>query len=196
MRPPATPYYAPLFRAAFGTPEVTGDRVARALAQFVRALVSSESRFDRARVAGAGLTEEEREGLRLFAGRAGCARCHVPNSLSGDAARNTGLDPARADGGAGGGRFKAPSLRNVAVRPPYMHDGRFATLEQVVAHYDGGVRPDPDLDPRLRDRDGTPRALGLTASEKGALVAFLRALTDSAFLVNPRFSDPFGPGTR
>ena len=185
----ATPYYAPLFRAAFGTPEVTRERVARALAQFVRALVSADSRFDRG-----ALTPEEREGLRLFTGVAGCARCHVPNALAADAARNTGLDAdgaAGADSGAGRGRFKAPSLRNVAVRAPYMHDGRFATLEQVVAHYDGGVQPARDLDPRLRGRGGAPRALGLDGAQKAALVAYMRALTDSAFLTDPRFADPF-----
>jgi cytochrome c peroxidase len=186
-----TPYYAPLFRAAFGTPEVTSERVARALAQFVRALVSADSRFDRG-----ALTAQEREGLRLFTGAARCAQCHLPNALAADAARNTGLDAAVTDSGAGRGRFKAPSLRNVAVRAPYMHDGRFATLEQVVEHYDGGVRANPNLDPRLRGRDGAPRALGLDGAQKAALVAYLRALTDSAFLTNRWFADPFPAGAR
>jgi cytochrome c peroxidase len=187
----ATPFYPPLFRAAFGTPEVTSDRVARALAQFVRSLVSTDSRFDRGPLAADGMTAEEREGLRLFDGFAGCARCHVPNSMAGDGAHNTGLDAAITDSGAGRGRFKVPSLRNVAVRPPYMHDGRFATLEAVVEHYDNGVRATPDLDRRLRGPDGAPRTLGLTDAQKAALVAYLRALTDSTFLRDPRFADPF-----
>jgi cytochrome c peroxidase len=187
----ATPYYAPLFAAAFGTPEVTSERVSRALAQFVRALVSADSRFDRG-----ALTPEEREGLRLFTGAARCAQCHLPNALSADAARNTGLDAAVADSGAGRGRFKAPSLRNVAARAPYMHDGRFATLEQVVKHYDDGVQPNPDLDPRLRGRGGAPRSLGLTGEQKAALVAYLHALTDSSFLRAPQLADPFPPARR
>ncbi|MES2525208.1 MAG: cytochrome c peroxidase [Gemmatimonadota bacterium] len=183
-------YYKPLFRAAFGTPDVTSDRVARALAQFVRALVSADAPFDRAFAANA-LTAQEREGLRLFNGQAGCASCHVGASLAGDGTHNTGLDAAVTDSGAGRARFKVPSLRNVAVRPPYMHDGRFRTLAQVVDHYDGGVQRNPALDQRLRGRDGTPRALGLSSAQKAALVAYLRTLTDTAFLAAPRFSDPF-----
>jgi cytochrome c peroxidase len=187
-------YYQPLFRAAFGTPEVTSDRVARALAQFVRSLVSADARFDRGLVAG-GLTPQEREGLRLFNGQAQCGRCHVGNALAGDGTHNTGLDAAITDSGAGRGRFKVPSLRNIAVRPPYMHDGRFATLEQVVEHYNGGVQPNPALDQRLRGRDGAPRALGLSATQKSALVAYLHTLTDSTFLMAPEFADPFAPPT-
>jgi cytochrome c peroxidase len=186
----ATDFYPPLFRAAFGTPEVTSDRVARALAQFVRSLVSANSRFDRGLGIG-GMTAQEREGLRLFNGQAQCARCHVGSALAGDGSHNTGLDAAITDSGAGRGRFKVPSLRNVAVRPPYMHDGRFTTLEQVVAHYDGGVQPNPALDRQLTGRGGAPRTLGLSATQKSALVAYLHALTDSAFLAAPRFADPF-----
>src|SRR5205085_8293281 len=108
-----------------------------------------------------------------------------------DAPHNVGLDRVPADTGAGRGAFKAPSLRNVAARPPYMHDGRFATLAQVVDFFDAGVQATPDLDPLLRNADGTPRRLGLTAAQKAALVAFLNTLTDSTFLTAPRFADPF-----
>ena len=185
-------YYKPLFRAAFGTPDVTSDRVAKALAQFVRSLVSADAPFDRAAAVGA-LTAQEREGLRLFNGQAGCARCHVGNALASDGARNTGLDAAITDSGAGRGRFKVPSLRNVAVRAPYMHDGRFTTLAQVVEHYDGGIKDNPSLDQRLRGRGGVLRALGLSAAQKSALVAYMGTLTDSTFLTAARFSDPFVP---
>jgi plastocyanin len=106
---------------------------------------------------------------------------------------NVGLDAVSADTGAGRGAFKAPSLRNVAVRPPYMHDGRFATLEQVVEFFDAGVRPNPDLDPRLRSPDGSPKRLGLSAGQRAALVAFLNTLTDSTFLTAARFANPFAP---
>lgn len=184
-------YYRPLFQAAFGTPEITSDRIARALAQFVRAMVSADARFDRSVTDGKTMNEEEQQGLRLFNGLALCGTCHVSRSLSGDGVHNTGLDVAVTDSGAGRGRFKVPSLRNVAVRAPYMHDGRFATLEQVVDHYSDGVQANPALDQRLRRRDGAPRALGLSAAQKKALVAYLKTLTDSAFLTAPRFSDPF-----
>jgi cytochrome c peroxidase len=77
------------------------------------------------------------------------------------------------------------------VRPPYMHDGRFQTLEQVVDFYDRGVRANPALDPRLRTPGGQPQRLNLTVTERDALVAFLKTLTDRTFLTDPRFSDPF-----
>jgi cytochrome c peroxidase len=187
----AAGFYQPLFEAAFGTPDITSDRIARSLAQFVRALVSADSRFDRAESA-AGMTPEERQGLLLFTGRGLCWSCHLPSTFASDGARNTGLDSVSADSGAGRGRFKAPSLRNVAVRPPYMHDGRFATLEQVIEHYDKGVHPNPNLDSRLRGPRGVgTRSLGLSAAQKAALVAYLGTLTDSAFLADPRFANPF-----
>lgn len=191
-----TPYYPPLFEAAFGTPAVSADRVARALAQFVRSLLSTHSRFDSVFVSGGPpdytrLTPQEQEGRDLFVGSAGCGACHHTNTQVNDAARNIGLDAARTDEGSGGGRFKAPSLRNVAVRGPYMHDGRFASLREVLTFYDTGVQPDPELDTRLRNPDGTPKRLNLTAAQLDALEAFMGALTDRAFLSDPRFSSPF-----
>lgn len=192
----ATPYYPELFAAAFGSPVVTNDRMARALAQYVRSLVSADSRFDRAFAAGpvpnfAGVfTPQEVEGERLFR-TAGCAACHATPAQVSDDVHNNGLDAVSTDPGAGGGAFKAPSLRNVGVRHAFMHDGRFSTLQQVVDFYDSGVQPNPGLDPRLRGPDGQPRRLNLTAAQKGALIAFLHTLTDSAFLRAPRFSDPF-----
>lgn len=196
----ATPYYPPLFAAAFGSPTITSDGVSRALAQYVRSLVSTGSRYDRAFTAAgapnlaAVLTAQEVEGERLFRA-SGCAGCHATVAQVSDSVHNVGLDRVSADTGAGRGAFKAPSLRNVAVRPRFMHDGRFTTLEQVVAFFDAGVQPDPDLDPRLRAADGTPRRLGLTAEQRAALVAFLRTLTDSTFLTAARFANPFAPPT-
>ena len=194
----ATPYYPALFTAAFGSPEVTSDRIAFALAQFVRSLVSAQSRFDAVFATGGApnyslLSEKEREGLRIFndADDARCVNCHRTIAQVADRANNIGLDVASEDTGAGGGRFKPPSLRNVAVRPPYMHDGRFATLREVVEFYDSGIEGSPDLDPRLRASDGSPRRLHLEPAQRDALVAFLNTLTDSAFLKAERFSDPF-----
>ena len=191
-----TPYYPALFTAAFGTPAITSDRIANALAQFTRSLVSAGSRYDRAFDAAgvpnfaSTLTAQEIEGEQIFR-RSGCNACHVGVAQVGDAVHVTGLDATPLDSGAGAGAFKAPSLRNVAVRPRFMHDGRFTTLAQVIDFYDSGVQPSAALDPRLEAPDGSPLRLRLTVAERAALVAFLGTLTDSAFLEAPRFSNPF-----
>jgi cytochrome c peroxidase len=193
----ATPFYAPLFTAAFGSGEVTTDRIARALAQFVRSLVSGGSRFDDAFGGGNGanfaavFTAQEQVGQALYTGRAGCDRCHGTNAHVSDQVHNTGLDASITDVGAGNGRFKAPSLRNIEVRAPYMHDGRFRTLEEVVDFYNNGVQNNPGLDPRLRGPGGQPQRLNLTTAEKAALVAFMKTLTDRTFLAHPKFASPF-----
>ena len=194
----ATPYYPPLFAAAFGSREITSDRVSRALAQYVRSLVSTGSRYDRAFTAAgtpnfaATFTAQELEGERLFR-TSGCAGCHATVAQVSDSVHDIGLDLVSTDTGTGRGAIKAPSLRNVAVRPRFMHDGRFTTLAQVIDFFDSGVQANPDLDARLRNADGTPRRLGLLATQKAALIAFLGTLTDSAFLTAPRFANPFGP---
>lgn len=198
-----TPYYPALFEAAFGSRDITTERVALALAQFVRSLVSADSKFDRA-FSPAGtpdfattFTAQELLGQQLYSGRAGCARCHGTNAHISDGVHNTGLDASITDAGAGNGRFKAPSLRNIAVRAPYMHDGRFRTLEEVVDFYDRGVQNNPGLDPRLRVAPGGPGAPGqplrldLSREERDALVAFLKTFTDTTFLTDPRFASPF-----
>ncbi len=191
-----TAYYPPLFRAAFGTPAIDSDRVARALAQFVRSLASYRALVDSVFRGGGPpdttwLSPVEREGRTLFLAKAGCARCHRTNAMNIDLAENVGLDSVAADSGAGGGKFKAPSLRNVAVRPPYMHDGRFRTLGEVVDFYDHGIQSNPHLDDRLRAADGTAMRLNLSQHERDALVAYLATFTDQAFLHDVRFSDPF-----
>ncbi|MFO0575671.1 MAG: cytochrome c peroxidase [Polyangia bacterium] len=216
-------YYQPLFQSAFGDPAVTSDRIARALAQFARSIVSYRSRFDAGMVQTGDITApfptftpQENQGKGLFLGRAGCAACHLdagppqPGVRPNQAiflifrATNNGLDASTTDGdpGVGGitsastqlGVFKSPSLRNVALTAPYMHDGRFATLEEVVEHYNSGVKPHPNLDPRLRvSPTGAiePRRLNLTPAESASLVAFLKTLTDEELLKDGRYSDPF-----
>lgn len=209
----ATPFYPALFADAFGTPEVTSDRVAKALSQFVRSIVASNSRYDAAREAEeerfgrplAGLTEQENRGLELFFGEGRCEQCHSGDMFMGNGSTNNGLDSTFSDLGAGGrpgaaglrtvtgrgrGAFKTVSLRNVELTAPYMHDGRFATLEEVVDHYSDGVRFSTTLDPRLR-RSGRPIRPAFTADERAALVAFLRTLTDTTVTTDPRWSDPF-----
>jgi len=201
----ALPYYTELFTLAFGDASITEDRLQRAIAQYVRSIVSLDSRFDRGyaqvyspqlREGGintpfATFTAQENRGKQLYLqpprqGGAGCAICHTPPSFALTAnSRSNGLDAGEVK------LFKAPSLKNAAVAGPYMHDGRFNSLEQVVDHYDHGVQNGPALDNRLRGPAGQGQRLQLAANDKAALVAFLRTLTDSSLAADVRYSDPF-----
>lgn len=200
------PYYHELFRHVYGDSVVTEDRVQRALAQFVRSMVSADSRFDRAWSAVwnlytpdhdilqpfPGFTAEENRGKRLFviapaSGGGGCASCHVPPTfaLIGGSLTN-GLDSGQVE------VFKAPSLKSVGRAGRFMHDGRFRSLMEVVDHYNSGIQPGPMLDYRMhRPDDGSPLRLRLGDADKRALVAFLKTLTDESIATDPRFSDPF-----
>jgi cytochrome c peroxidase len=193
-----TPYYPALFRAAFGTKAITSEGVSHALAQFIRSLVSTHARLDSLFLGGgppnvAMLTPQEGEGRRLFTGDAGCTRCHRTNALDLDKPDNIGLDSVDIDTGVVDGKFKAASLRNVAIRPPYMHDGRFGTLAEVVDFYDHGVKDNAHLDARLRRADGTPVRLHLSQRQRDAIVAYLTTFTDRQLLNDARFANPFPP---
>lgn len=200
----ATTYYPDLFAWAFGSSTITEPRMQQALAQFIRAMISSSSRWDTgyAQVFSPGaanraldidlpnFTQQENRGRQLFmtaagSGGAGCSSCHLPPTFAlAASSRSNGLD-------AGETRlFKAPSLRNVGLTGPYMHDGRFATLAEVVDFYDHGIQDGPALDARLRQGSG-PQRLQLSADDRAALVAFLMTLTDPVFIADARFSDPF-----
>jgi cytochrome c peroxidase len=201
----AEPFYTNLFTAAFGSPDITPARISRALAQFVRSIVSVQSKYDVGVTNNfANFTPLENQGRQIFNGPAGgCAACHgTDNFVPGLAINNNGLEFPFVDPGLGGvtgnppdnGKFKVPSLRNIALTGPYMHDGRFATLEQVVEFYNSGVVDNPNLSPPLRNPDGTVRRLNLTQQQKDALVAFLRTLTDPNLAMDPKYSDPFNYG--
>lgn len=208
----AEPFYTELFTAAFGTPTVTSGRISRALSQFVRSIVSSGSKYDAGVAIGfANFTPQENEGRQIFQGAAGgCSRCHgSDNFVPGNAIFNNGLENPYVDKGLGEvtglasdeGFFKVPSLRNIELTAPYMHDGRFATLEQLVEFYNSGVVNHPNLSPALRLPPGPPgspppppRRLNLTAAQKAALIAFLKTLTDTSVTSDPKFSDPFRYG--
>ena len=185
-------YYEPLFENAFGDSVITSERIALALAQFTRSMVSYQSRFDQAQIEGDDiLTANERAGETIFNGRGRCDNCHENVTQSTEEPHNIGLDANTPDIGAGNGEFKVPSLRNVAVSAPYMHDGRFSTLSEVIDHYNTGIQNHPNLDNQLREDNGQPRRLNLSAQERQQLEAFLNTLTDPVFLNADMFSDPF-----
>jgi len=195
--------YGPLFAAAFGSPEVTQDGIVRALAQFERTLVSANAPYDKYIRGEYAMTPAEMRGLRLFFGRAVCGNCHGGPKTFNETYHNNGLDRgAFADSGRydvtgldyDKGRFRVVTLRNIALTAPYMHDGRFKTLEEVVDHYSEHIEPSATLSPTLKDTANVPTMLRLTKGEKGDLVAFLKTLTDSGFVHDPRFSDPFAGG--
>ena len=210
----AQSYYPDLFEKAFGSPTVTSDRIAKALAQFVRSIVSYSSKYDvgRSAVTNPGgnfpnFTAQENLGKTIFFqpipnGGGACFGCHTTEAFisANPGPQNNGLDAfSTTDFGAGAvftnpifvGRFKTSSLRNIELTAPYMHDGRFATLEEVVEHYNSGIQPHPTLAPALQDANGNPVKLNLTQTEKDALVAFLKTLTDTSVSTAAKWSDPF-----
>ncbi|WP_210521002.1 cytochrome-c peroxidase [Hymenobacter terricola] len=207
----ATTTYPALFRKAFGSSTITEDNTLKALAQFERTLVSSNSRYDRFRRGDrTALSTYEQQGLVLFTThpngtlRGGnCGDCHSGDLQTNHTFSNNGLDRTFADLGLGSqtsrptdnGKFRVPSLRNIALTAPYMHDGRFATLDDVVSHYNEHViLNSPNIDPLLLNTTNDPRqqsfTLDLTTTEKAQIVAFLRTLTDSTFIKDPRFAKP------
>ncbi len=215
------PYYPPFFAAAFGSPEVTSDRLAKAVAQFLRSMVAWNAKFDHAADAAGGnysvpfdkFTDQENLGKSLFidgiggVAEMGCAHCHIPPTFGMPKAFNNGLDLKSKDQGLGtldrpsndpftpsnDGKFKASSLRNIALTAPYMHDGRFKTLDEVVEHYSRGVHPHENLGLAFGEQPVKGATLGfqLTVEQKAALVAFMKTLTDGTLISDPKFSDPF-----
>lgn len=204
----ATDFYAPLFNAAFGATDITSERIAKALAQFLQSLISYRARIDAAvntmeygdaPQPSATLNAQELRGLEIFQ-NSNCGLCHEINRQINTWQANNGIDEVPLDPGTldpglqrdgSKGVFRPASLRNVAVSAPYMHDGRFATLRDVIEHYDHGVKNSQSLDPILRDVHFMPRRLNLSEPDKDALEAFLHTFTDNEFLTDPKFSNPF-----
>ena len=208
-------FYPQLFENAFGSRDITSDAIAKALAQFIRSIVSTNSKYDtgRAQVPNhindfPNYTPSENNGKRLFflpteQNGGGCIGCHFTEAFvnADNGTTNNGLDATSTDdlgvfeaipNNRFLGAFKVPSLKNIEVTAPYMHDGRFATLEEVVEHYNSGVQNHQNLAGALRDPvTGLPKRLNFTDQEKADLVAFLRTLTDEDIMVDERFSDPF-----
>lgn len=210
-----TDYYMYLFSSAFPkAKKVDSTMIQQALAEFLRNFSFSNTKFKKSQEGSAFLSESEQTGKSLFFGKAKCAQCHhIENdkfsSNSGgygntNESHNIGLDPTNPDLGVGAisrntkedGAFMMPVLLNIEFTAPYMHDGRFNTLEEVVDHYDSGVKNNPNLDPILRtnnSNNGMPQKLNLTASEKKGLVDFLKTLSDPTILTDAKYSNPFVP---
>ena len=206
-----TPHYPVLFQRAFGNETINSDRISKALAQFVRSIISYQSKFDAGRqqippgqdpilTPYINFTQQENQGKQLFFSPAtACNSCHGTETFTAPNDRNNGIENPSIDRGVGGvsniplqvGNFKITSLRNIELTGPYMHDGRFNTLEQVIEHYDSGVQPNPNLAPQLRNPNGTPKRLNLSANDKSALVAFLKTLTDRNITADIKFANPF-----
>ncbi len=235
-----TDFYLPLFEKAFGSAEVTTNKIGLALAQFVKSIISVSAKFDKGRllvdpdselgnaanhIDFPNYTEEENLGKEVFFLKFPCSTCHGGVNLDGSLSspNNVGLEIDYVDNGMPGvetmsgqqrdGFFKTPSLRNIALTGPYMHDGRFNTLEEVVEFYNSGIHPHPQLSQTLRKHSdgglfefGTPipeeeepapgitrpLRMFMTSEEKAALVAFMKTLTDYELISDPKFSDPFG----
>ncbi len=184
--------YPALFREAFGIDTITSPYLLYAFSQFMVMMVSDDSRYDRHLLnKGEVLTADELNGMRLFEEK--CSSCHEGILFTDLRFRNNGISSTFNDTGRAGiteysgdeGKFRVPSLRNVARTAPYMHNARFQTLEQVLAHYAGGVVASPTLDPSLKN--GNQLGIPMSEKEQSQIIAFLETLTDQSFIRDPRF---------
>jgi cytochrome c peroxidase len=204
----ASPTYRDLFWKAFGVKTITAEELGLAAEQFMLTIMSGNSKFDRHLRGMESLNAQELEGLRLFNGEANpnapmrgadCFHCHGGTLFTNNKFTNNGLDSVTTDPGLGAvtgdqndlGKFKVPSLRNLAYTAPYMHDGRFQTLMQVINFYNNGTHSNsPNIDPSMGDII-RPGGLGLTLQDRMALLAFLNTLTDPSIETDTLFQNPF-----
>ena len=207
----ALPYYNQLFVNAFGDNQITSDRISQSIALFMEAITSGNTRLDQYEAGNISvLTAQEIEGKSLFDTKYNCGSCHnngggifVNNGYNGGGGTtflDIGLTTSYTDLGRGiitgngtdNGTFKVPNLRNVALTAPYMHDGRYKTLNDVLEHYSHGIMNSPNLDPRLTDAvTHQAKSMNITESDKQAIIAFLGTLTDYHMVTDPKFSNPF-----
>ena len=197
------------FIRAFGSIEITSLKMSLAMENFMMSIISDDSKYDRYLAGLVQLTPSEERGRVLFFAEyneffpdvsgADCFHCHAGNNFETDLYFNNGLDQDQefidfgrelvTDLATDRAKFKVTSLRNIAVTPPYMHDGRFETLEEVVDHYNSGVKSSTTVDLALLGTTST--GLMLDAEEKTDLINFLKTLTDYTLLSNPAYSDPY-----
>lgn len=193
----ADPIYVKLYGQAFPNKQINTENMFKALSQFMVMNISANSRFDKYRrnEAGGTLSSDELQGYVIFNSK--CASCHATDLFTDNSFRNNGLSVNPLVNDVGRYRltelsqdyykFKVPSLRNVEVTAPYMHDGRFGTLDAVLNHYSNGVVNSATLDPSL-NQNGT-LGIPLSSIEKSKLIAFLKTLTDNQYLTDTRFSE-------
>jgi cytochrome c peroxidase len=184
--------YKRMFKKAFGKEEINSQKMLKAIAQFVGTLVSADSKYDKVKRGEVDFNPSELHGYEVF--KLNCEHCHKEPLFTDNTFRNNGLalneylkdsGRMRITGESSDSlKFRVPSLRNVSVTQPYMHDGRFYSLGQVVEHYRTGIQQSATLDSSLRN------GIELTKHEKYDLVLFLQTLTDTSFLKNKRFSQP------
>ena len=192
--------YPTLFLQAFGTSTIDSTLITKAIAQFERTLISGNSKFDRYLLGNETLTPEEENGFNVFIDEAkgDCFHCHGSNNnplWTDNQFHNNGLDSNFTDIGLGkitgdpadNGKFKSPSLRNLAFTAPYMHDGRFATLEEVINHYSQGLKPSTTIDPLMKQI--AKGGVHLSTKDKDDLKAFLLTLSDLEFVNNTAFQE-------
>lgn len=190
------PYYQELFKNAFGHSVISKERISSALSTFVLSLQSTNSKNNKVNIGKAEFTENEKRGRDLFNGKYNCASCHNPSNNhspwwvlhSGTNSANIGLNANPTEWNE---VSKIPNLVNIAKTAPYMHDGRFKTLEEVLDHYSNGIKGNPFLSDIFKNSDGSPLRLNISAEEKKEMIAFLHTLTDDQFLNDIRFSNPF-----
>lgn len=201
--------YPMLFKGAFGSDTIDADKIKKALAQFERTLISADSPYDRYLAGTYQPTPQELRGIALFMDApapergirgANCGHCHGGPKTFKELFHNNGLDAEPKDIGREAisqqtgdkGRFRVPTLRNIALTAPYMHDGRFRTLAEVLEHYNEHIQESPSLSSFLRgvSNETGGKTLLLTQAEKADILAFLHMLTDTTFINNPAFSDP------
>ncbi len=201
----ALPYYKDLVRKAYSnTDQLTIDILSESVTHFLMQLNSREAKIDKA-INNSNtnfFTALEKHGEQLFNNTYNCNRCHIPVApyYGGTSAFvNIGLDINNADKGRMNitgetekeGAFKIPDLHNVALTAPYMHDGRFNTLEEVLEHYSRNIKQNKNLDPRLKNADGSPVSLQISAEDKKAIIAYLNTFTDYKVVTNPIYASPF-----
>ena len=195
------PNYPPLFEQAFGTSAIDSVMVSKAISQFERTIISANSKFDRYLLGEATLTPQELEGFNVFMdeNRGDCFHCHGSENnplWTDNKFHNNGLDANPSDLGLGvasgdpndNGKFRTPSLRNLAFTAPYMHDGRFATIEEVINHYSEGLQDSPTIDPLMKKVE--QGGVQLSTTDKENLKQFLLSLSDFEFITNPQYAHP------
>lgn len=187
--------YKKLFKAAYGDENITGERVLKALSQFMVTMISTDSKYDRVKQGKESFSADESQGMSLFQQK--CASCHSGELFTDESFRNTGMYYNTQFKDAGRYRvtleqndwmkFRVPSLRNVEYTAPYMHDGRFYTLDAVLNFYSDNVGDNANLDPQLKQNGHL--GIAMNSQEKQLIIAFLKTLSDKNFITNPKFAE-------